>query len=98
MIRRKLPQVLVLSSLAFLLAVAQPAAAISWESRFEVGAGLWAEARGLFDELFGVLGDDAPKSGRPSLVLANAGAGLDPDGNPVPASNGAATGNPNEPR
>src|SRR6185295_8704087 len=88
MIRSKLPQVLVLSSLVFLLAVAQPAAAMSSESRVEFGVGLWAEVRALFADLLGGIGFGAPRVDRPSLVLANAGAGLDPDGTPSGAPNG----------
>jgi hypothetical protein len=90
MIRTKVLQVLVLSSLFFLLAVAQPAAAMSSESRVEFGAGLWAGVRALFDDLLGAIGSDSAAGDRPSLVFAKAGAGLDPDGNPIPNGAGNA--------
>jgi len=96
MIRSKLPQVLVLSSLVLLLAVAQPAAAMSTESRVEFGAGLWAEVRALFADLLGTIGSGAPASDRPSGVFANAGAGLDPDGSPNTAGQGAVNPPANE--
>ncbi len=93
MIRKKLPQVLVLSSLVFLLAVAQPAAAQSGEYRAGLGAGLWAEVRSLFADLLGAIPVGAPADARPSLVMANAGINVDPDGLPNSAGNGAPQGN-----
>jgi hypothetical protein len=96
MIRSKLSQVLVFSSLAFLLVAAQPAAAMTSESRVEFGAGLWAEVRALVDDLLGAIGSRAPEGSRPSLVVANAGSGLDPDGLPNSSGSGAANGVANE--
>ena len=96
MIRNKLPQVLVLSSLVFLLAAAQPAAAMSVESRAGFGASLWAEARSLFADLLRRIDFGAPTDSRLSLVVANAGANVDPDGLPSSGGNGAANGLANE--
>ena len=93
--RRKLPQVLVLSSLALLLAIAQPAAAISSFDPLETGRGFWTDAREMFDDVLRAFGFGAPEDRQPRSIFANHGSILDPDGNPVPASNGAS-GNPNE--
>ncbi len=96
MIRSKLPQVLVLSSLVFLLAAAQPAAAMSTESRLEFGASLWVEVRMLFTHLLGAIRVGGNPSDRPSLVLGNAGSGLSPDGLPNTAPTGVPSGLVNE--
>lgn len=90
MISKRLPQVLVFSCLAFLLAVAQPAAALSSASGGEHGAGLWAEVRALFADFFGGIRSGEPAGEKPSLVLANVGAGLDPDGMPAAGAGGGA--------
>jgi hypothetical protein len=96
MIRRNLPQILVLSSLVLLLAVAHPAAAMSPNSRVEFGAGLWAEVRALFDDMLGALRSGAPADDRPSLVISNAGSILTPDGLPSAEGSGAPNGLANE--
>ncbi len=93
MIRSKLPKVLVLSGLAILLAVAQPAAAISSDARVELGAGLWTGVRALFDDVLVSIGWGLPTSERPGSVTANAGSVLTPDGLP----NGVGTGTANAP-
>ncbi len=96
MIRSKLPQVLVLSSLVFFLAAAQPAAAMAADSRLEFGVGLWAEVRMLFNDLLGAIRTGALPSDRPSLVLGNAGSGLSPDGLPNATATGVPGGLVNE--
>ncbi|HEV7667469.1 MAG TPA: hypothetical protein VGS22_03015 [Thermoanaerobaculia bacterium] len=90
MIRRKLPQILVFSILVLVvLAAAQPAAAISSFGPAQTDRDLWAEARELFGGILRALGLGTPESDRPSLVLANVGSILDPDGTPSGASHGA---------
>ena len=61
MIRRKLPQVLVLSIVVFLLAAAQPAAAISSFRSPGSDGGLWVEAREMFVGALRALGVGAPE-------------------------------------
>ena len=91
MIRRKLPQVLVLSIVVFLLAAAQPAAAISSFRSPGSDGGLWVEAREMFVGALRALGVGAPERDQTSSVVANVGSILDPDGTPSGAPNGTGT-------
>lgn len=88
MIRRKLPQVLVFSIVVFLLAAAQPAAAISSFRSPGADGGVWTEAREMFIGALRALGVGAPERDQPASVVANVGSILDPDGTPSGAPNG----------
>ncbi len=92
---RKLPQVLVLSSLALFLAAAQPASALSGISPAETGRGLWAFADELIGRIFQSIGLAGNEPDRPHQLFANHGSILDPDGAPAPPQSGAA--NPSVP-
>jgi hypothetical protein len=91
MIRRNLPQVLVLSLVVLLFAATEPAAASTSFRPPEADRGLWTETREMFIGVLRAMGLGAPERERPGSVVANVGSILDPDGTPSGAPNGSGT-------